>query len=223
MDNILPFITPGPMKERFKFSTRVFISWISLGLFLGLMFGIGWSIAGMSQATTAFFSYLIALPILTCSFGLIGLGIDSMRGYSSNYQGWYWWLFPIITYFFVGFWVSFGIIFAVFSFVLALTGNSSTQSKRATSKPNKEQIKRKRSKKILEEFGDKLKQQLQQEAEKIEQEQLKEQEKKDRLEALSIRERILLKIEEKPEASPEDILTDEEIDEFIAMLIEALL
>ncbi len=223
MDKILPFITPGPMKERFKFSTRVFISWISLGLFLGLMFGIGWSIAGMSQATTAFFSYLIVLPILTCSFGLIGLGIDSMRGYSSNYQGWYWWLFPIITYFFVGFWLTFGLIFAVFSFVLTLTGNSSTQSKRASSKPNKEQLKRKKSKKILEEFGDKLKEQLQQEAKKIEQEPLKEQEKKDRLEALSIRERILLKIEENPEVPFEDILTDEEIDEFMAMLIEALL
>ena len=114
-------------------------------------------------------------------------------------------------------------MFAVFSFVLAITGNSSTQSKRASSKPNKEQVKRKRSKKILEEFGDKLKQQLQQEAEKIEQEQLKEQEKKDRLEALSIRERILLKMKENPEASPEDILTEEEMDELMIMIIEDFL
>jgi len=217
MDNILPFITPGPMKERFKFSTRVFISWISLGLFLGLMFGIGWSIAGMSQAITAFFVYLIALPILTCSFGLIGLGIDSMQKRSSYYKGWYWWLFPITSYVFVGFWLTFGLLFLAFSFMLTIMGINLPQSKRG------KEIKQKQSQDFLDEYGDKLKQMQQQEMERLRKEQLEGQKKKELLESLSIRERILLKIEENPMASLEDILTEEEMDELIEMILEMII
>lgn len=117
MEPILAFITPGPLGERCGFSTRVLTSWLSLGLLLGVVLGIISLSAGTADPISAFFSGLFAGPILICVFGLLGLGVSSLRGDSNYHPGWYWYLFPIVTYIIIGFWFAFAII--AFTFAIA--------------------------------------------------------------------------------------------------------
>ncbi|HAX79718.1 MAG TPA: hypothetical protein DCY88_28760 [Cyanobacteria bacterium UBA11372] len=130
-----------------------------------------------------------------------------------------------------GFWFCFSII----AFTLALGGVSLPQpryipkpgGRKINPKQAKEQIrrevKRKQSKKFLDEYEDMLMRLQQEEMERLQREQFEEQEKKERLESLSIRERILLKIRENPGSLLEDILTEEEMEELIFMILEVLL
>jgi hypothetical protein len=113
-DKIISFVTPGPMTEIFGFRARVFYSWISLGVLLTLIGTIIALIAGYPINVGA----LIAMPIVVCLFGLFGLGIDSLQGRNSEYPGWYWLLFPILSYLVIGFWFSLALI----GFGLALAG-----------------------------------------------------------------------------------------------------
>ncbi|MGB5961606.1 MAG: hypothetical protein WBG73_13150 [Coleofasciculaceae cyanobacterium] len=105
LEKILAFITPGPLNEIFGFRLRVFTSWITLGLALGLVS----SIIGLSSgaATTGNAATLIMFNLQRalfgfCFLGLVGLGIDAVGERRSEYPGWYWLLFPIVTYIFLG-------------------------------------------------------------------------------------------------------------------------
>ena len=113
-EKIISFVTPGPMTESFGFRARVFYSWISLGVILTLIGTIIALISGYPINVGA----LIAIPIVVCLFGLFGLGLDSIRRRNSEYPGWYWLLFPILTYLVIGFWL----IFAIVTFTLGLAG-----------------------------------------------------------------------------------------------------
>jgi hypothetical protein len=108
LEKILNFITPGPLDERFGFGARVFSSWISLGWGLGLV-GLLINIAsdsGSTRTLDTLVAVFIGGPLVCCVLGLIGVGIDSIRGRRSEYPGWYWWVFPIATYLFIGLWLT---------------------------------------------------------------------------------------------------------------------
>jgi hypothetical protein len=234
--DFVQFLTPGPLTESCRFSTRVFTSWIVLGLGLGLVLGIIGLSSGAAATTTGgagalLVNCLFGIPVIICLFGLIGLGIDAARGRRSEYAGWYWWLFPIVTYIVIGFWFAFMIL----AFAFALAGvnlpkpryNPPSGRKRVNVEQAKEQIrqevKRKQSKKFLDEFEQTLLQLQQEEMQRLEREHFEEKEKKERIEALSIRERILMKIRENPGALLEDILTEDEMEELALMILEASL
>ncbi|MFE1744150.1 hypothetical protein [Coleofasciculus sp. H7-2] len=226
-DKILTFVTPGPMTERFSFGARVFYSWISLGLILAL---VG-TIIALSLGQTIEVGALIAMPIVVCLSGLFGLGLDSIRGRNTEYPGWYWLLFPILTYLVIGF----GFAFLVVGFVLGIGGvrlpeiKNSHQYRHRKINPKeakdkiRREVKRQQSKKFLDEYEKRLIQQQREELNSIQREQLAEQEKRERLESLSIRDRILLKLRENPGTLLENILTEEEMEELAIMLLELLL
>lgn len=125
LEQLLTFITPGPLTEKVGFQTRVFTSWISLGLVIGLIFGIialSLGTAAPNGAVAFLLQSLISFPIVICFFGLIGLGLDSMRGGDAEYPGWYWYLFPIWTYIVIGFWLTVLLLGFFLSFFFALAG-----------------------------------------------------------------------------------------------------
>jgi hypothetical protein len=213
--NIFQFITPSQLTEKFRFSTRVLMSWAALGLGLGVIIGIVMISSGTSHSVlNDFLGCLFAVPIVICLFGLVGLGIDSMGGRDAYYDGWYWYLFPVVTYLLVGFWVAWSII----GFSLALAGVRLPKIN-----PNqKDKIRREKAKDIIDE---KKKQEIERKIqEKMEQAESEndEQKKEEMLSSVSIRQRILLKLKENPFALLEDILDEEEMEEFWDMLLEAI-
>lgn len=173
MEQIIAFITPGPLTERVRFSTRVFTSWISLGLVLGLVLGIVGLGAGTRDPATAFWGGLLSGSVIICLFGLIGLGISSLRGDDNEHPGWYWYLFPVVTYIIVGFMLAIAII----GFCLALAGiNLPSRPHQRQPKFNPEQFRREvenmKVEDILKEFDKQFEQvekknQLDQEEKKV--------------------------------------------------------
>lgn len=159
MDQILAFVTPGPLTERVGFSTRVLTSWVCLGLVLGLISGIAVSASATASSSAPFLSYLLAGPISICLFGVVGLGISSLRGEDNEHLGWYWYLFPIVTYIVVGFWLA----MVILGFCLALAGISLPSSpKPRPPKFNREQFRREvetmKVEDLLKEFDKKFEQ-----------------------------------------------------------------
>jgi ABC-type transport system involved in multi-copper enzyme maturation permease subunit len=161
MEAILAFVTPGPLSEKCRFSTRVLTSWLSLGLILGLILGIVAISSSPSDPTSAFLGCLFGIPILLCTFGLIGLGVSSLRGDENYHSGWYWYIFPVAMYVLISLWVGLGI----FAFIVALTGgempNFNQRSNRNRSPeidPNKfkEETENKKFKEFLEDFHEQL-------------------------------------------------------------------
>lgn len=234
LDKFLTFITPGPLTEKVGFQTRVFTSWISLGFVLGLIFGIialSLGTAAPNGAVAFLLQSLISFPIIICFFGLIGLGLNSMRGGDAEHSGWYWYLFPILTYIVIGFWLT----VLLLGFGLALVGVNLPQPRyrrqpirrrvnpKEAQKKIRQEVKRQQAKKFLDEYEDMLIKLQQEEMERLQHERLEEQEKKNRFESLSIFERILLKIRENPEALLKDILTEDEMEELSIMIFEVLL
>jgi len=234
--DLLQLLTPGPLTESCRFSTRVFTSWIVLGLGLGLLLGIVGLSSGAAATTTGgagalLVNFLFGIPIIICLFGLIGLGIDAARGHRSEYAGWYWWLFPIVTYIVIGFW--FGFMILAFTFALAGVNlpkprySPPSGRRRGNAEQAKEQIRREvkqqQSNKFLDEYEQLLLQRQKEELERLQREQITETDKKERFESLSIRDRILEKLRNSPSASLESILTEEEMEELIFMLLELLL
>jgi hypothetical protein len=216
--NIFQFITPSQLTEKFRFSTRVLMSWAALGLVLGIISGIIMISTGTSHSVlNDFVGCLFAVPIVICLFGLVGLGIDSMGGRDAYYDGWYWYLFPVVTYLLVGFWIAWSII----GFSLALAGVRLPKIRPSVNQDERERIRHQKSKDIDEQKKREMEQRIEEEKEKAEREN-DEEKKQEILESISIRERILQKIKENPFASYEDYLTDEEIDELCYMLLEAI-
>ncbi|WP_071189754.1 US12 family protein [Trichormus sp. NMC-1] len=225
LEKILTFVTPGPITENFRFNVRVLYSWISLGLVIDVIVAI----IALSSGSSFDVQVLIAVPIVVCIFGLVGLGLDSLRGRNDKHPGWYWWLFPIITYLVMGFWLC----FAIFGMSLAMVGirlpKFQQSHKPRYKKPNqkipnkiKEEIEKKTSEELLKEYEKKLIHQQEEQLKRLEREQIKEEEKKEIREFLSIREQILLKLRENPGARPKDILTEEEMEELATMLFESI-
>ena len=205
LEQILAFITPGPLTEIFGFRLRVFTSWITLGLALGLIL----SIAGLSSGAatgetgTLLMNYLLQVPFIVCFLGFVGLGIDAISGRRSEYPGWYWWLFPIVTYIIIGISLAFGMIALIFGINLPSprinSGRRPIENERK--KKIRKEIQKKQAKEFLEEY-----EQLLEQSPSIQQ---------------PIRERILLKLRNAPPgAQLEDILTEEELQEIFMMWIE---
>ena len=237
MEQIIAFITPGSLTERVRFSTRVFTSWISLGLVLGLVLGIVGLSAGTRDPATAFWGGLLSGPIIICLFGLIGLGISSLRGDDNEHPGWYWYLFPVVTYIIVGFMLAIAII----GFCLALAGiNLPSSPRRVTSrraaprKPSHDDLRKaqrefekQQAKKFRDEHEEFLRQQqleLQRqlkEMERLQQGQVQDAQKQQQVQVLSVREEIIRKLLSCPEGMLlKDILTEEEIQELVMMFFE---
>lgn len=119
MEKILVFLTPcQPLTDRCKFSSRVLTSWLASGLVLGLILGILSLGTPTSNPSGNFLGIFFSVPIVFCLFGLIGLGTSSMRGDSNEHPGWYWYLFPVVTYLVLGFMFA----LAILGFCLALAG-----------------------------------------------------------------------------------------------------
>jgi uncharacterized membrane protein YhaH (DUF805 family) len=210
--DILQFVTPGPLTERFGFSARVFMSWISLGLVLGVIFGITGISAGIATATTPlalFVQSLLTFPLIICLFGLIGLGIDSMRGRNSEYDGWYWWLFPIVTYIVIGFWFA----IAILGFCLALAGiNLPSRPQQRQPKFNPEQFRREvesmKVEEILKEFDKQF--------EQVERKNQLDQEEKKVVKKIRGLDRSALR------SQLQDALTDDELEILFILLLKIL-
>lgn len=174
-EKIITFITPGSLSERFGFRARVFTSWISLGFVLGLIFGIASLSSGVPTPNgpiALILAYIISFPIPICIFGLMGLGLNSMRGGEVEHPGWYWWLFPIVNYIIISFWLA----MLLLGFFLALAGIN-LPSKPTNNQPRinpdkiREEVKNMKVEDLLKKFDKQFKQ--------IEEEnQLKPQEKK---------------------------------------------
>lgn len=112
LEKILNFITPGPLNERFGFGARVFSSWISLGLGLGLVNILISGLGGTLSWEIVVGGFIGGL-VLSCGYGLIGVGIDFIRGRRVEYPGWYWWVFPIATFLSILLSLTFG-LFGIF-------------------------------------------------------------------------------------------------------------
>ncbi|HBE20789.1 MAG TPA: hypothetical protein DEG17_00960 [Cyanobacteria bacterium UBA11149] len=224
LEKILYFITPGPMTETFRFRARVFYSWISLGIILGLIIFIAAGIEGNTKDVRIeeYLYYLFVITSALCLVALIGLGIDYVRKGNPEYQGWYWLLFPIITYLRLVFYFLIAIpwlMYFVGIFFLGIdigkpkikTFNKKTNPTKAKKKIRQE-IGQQQSKDFLDKYGKKL---IQQQPRK----QLSEQD----IKSLPIRERIMVLLENNPQSSPEDILKEEEMEELAIMLFESLI
>ncbi|WP_144052349.1 hypothetical protein [Anabaena sp. PCC 7108] len=144
------------MTENFRFNVRVLYSWISLGLVIDVIVAI----IALSSGSSFDVQVLIAVPIVVCIFGLVGLGLDSLRGRNDKHPGWYWWLFPIITYLVMGFWLG----FTIFGMSLAMAGIRLPKP-RSDGKPRfsqidpqkfREEIQQSKLKDVLEEFKEEI-------------------------------------------------------------------
>jgi uncharacterized membrane protein YgaE (UPF0421/DUF939 family) len=210
--NVIHFITPGPLGESYKFSARVFTSWIFLGFVLGLILGVIGLSANTADPMNTFFGSLITVPIIVCILGLIGLGVSSIVGAENDYPGWLWYLFPIVTYLILGLWIAFTIIAVLFSFA----GINLPKPKFDSGK-----IRKQKPKDFLEEQEKLLVQKQEEERERLEHKKISNVEKEERLKSLSIRERILKKLRESSSLPLEEVLSEEELEELILMIIEA--
>jgi hypothetical protein len=222
---LLQFITPGPLTLPTRFRARVLTSWISSGWVLGLVLYLYMLASGeMSRAgidpLQALVSCGIGLPFALCFYGLLGLAVDSGRGNTPFYPGWYWYLYPLLT--------ACCIAFSIIIFGLALAGVKFPKHRLNVNKGVKlgdirSQIRDQRSDEILDQAGKILEKRQQQERVRLQKERFEEKDKQELINSLSIRDRILMKLKENPAESLEEILTEEELEELAEMLIEALL
>jgi hypothetical protein len=231
LEAILNFVTPGDsLTLPSRFSWRVVTSWITCGWILGIICAII-SIFQPSSGTeisNVLFVVFFGLPFALCFYGFLGLAVDSIRGKKLFYPGWYWYVYPIITVFWIAIWL----LMILITFIFALTGTKfSTGTYKASRKVNikkakdgiRREVQKQESKKFLNEYEKVLMQLQLDEREKLQQENIGEVEKQERLKSLSIRDRILLKIKDNPGALLEDFLDEEEQDELSLMILEASL
>lgn len=156
LEQLLKFITPGPLTEEFEFRPRVFTSWISLGLILGPIIGVialNSGAAAPDGSLVLVLQYVMGTPIVVCIFGLIGLGLDSFQGEAEHY-GWYWWLFPIITYIVVGFWLAIVLTaFALSFFGIRIPSRPRRRQPQLNPEQFRRELQRMKVADILKEFG----------------------------------------------------------------------
>lgn len=209
LEQIIEFITPGPLSERFEFRTRVLTSWISLGLALGLIMSIvalNSNVAAPNGPLVLVLQCTSFFTITYCLSGFMGMGVSKMGGDEAEYFGWYWWLLPILGVLVTGFWLT----MLILGFFFSLFGVSSPSppmnfGRRPTVNERKKKIRKEIQKEQAKDFLDQYEQLLQQ-SPSIQQ---------------PILERILLKLRNAPPGTLlRDILTDEELQEIFMMLIE---
>jgi len=131
------------------------MSWITLYSVGAFSFAILGSLGSSSIRPETFWIVVLGIPFMACIFGLIGLGIDSIRVGKAEYYGWYWWLFPVITYLWLG------LMIAMIPFAIAGIKLPSNPQQRH-SKFNPDQLRREfpnlKVKDILKDFEKELKQ-----------------------------------------------------------------
>ncbi len=212
MEKIPSWIIPIPLDDRCKFSVRVLTSWISLSLALGLIIfiagiaGIQGGTASGTDLTDALVASFVAFPSLIFLFGVIGVVFSSSRGEEPYYPGWYWYLFPFVIWITVS-WLMFGFFVGLIGLLIGAPGVKLPD----LPKPSKDSVRKKKSDQFLDEHK--------KEIEKV----IQETKNQNDLDSLSIRKGILMKLAQNPDALLEDILTEEEMEELVEMLIEALL
>ena len=111
METLLTLITPGSIKLPCKFSWRVITSWIVSGWVLGFIIAIFSfpNIDSSAQISEILTQLFVFLPFVLCFYGFVGLGIDLMRGNRLIYGGWYWYIYPWISAFWVAILILIGI------------------------------------------------------------------------------------------------------------------
>jgi len=104
LEAILSFVTPGSLALPSKFSWRVVTSWITCGWVLGIVaaiFAIFQPNSGI-EASNILFGVVVGFPSALCFYGFLGLAVDSARRNKLVYSGWYWYVYPWITAFWIG-------------------------------------------------------------------------------------------------------------------------
>lgn len=212
MDKVLFFITPGPLTERFYFSIRVLVSWLTSYSFIGLGLAFWLASVPTSTKTNSSFNsptFPFAFALAMCFYAFIALGIDAYLGRKPAHYGWYWWLYPIIACF----WVPIFIILLIFG----VAGKSSSSSNHTGSPNKKPPIDPKQS------SGDFLKRHsndLDKYQEQVEGRINQGQYNNDEIERHNMRKRIMAKLRADLKASIGSILTEREIAELVTMIIE---
>jgi hypothetical protein len=112
---VIDLITPGPLKERFPFSKRVWISWINLSLAQVLVVGIVGLALGAIDPSQIFVSLFLS-PLKSCLFGLLGMWLNSFRGADPEQKGWFWMLLPFFSQLGIG--LGLTVIFIIFILIL---------------------------------------------------------------------------------------------------------
>jgi hypothetical protein len=93
----LKILTPGPLNSPVKFSWRVITSWIVTGWAIGFFFMLpALASGGLPDPGAALGVVLFLFPIVLIVYGLIGLGIDLIRGKKLSRTGWVWYIHPIV-------------------------------------------------------------------------------------------------------------------------------
>jgi hypothetical protein len=145
----LKILTPGPLNSPVKFSWRVITSWIVTGWAIGFLFMLpALASGGLPDLGAALGVVLFLFPIVLIVYGLIGLGIDLIRGKKLSRTGWVWYIHPIVSIF----WIALGIL----GFIVGLAGLSLPKqpTSRISYKKLLELISRMSSLEFVSEFGD---------------------------------------------------------------------
>lgn len=198
LQKIFYYLVPYPLMEKFVFSNRVVTSWIFLGSVIYILMILSTPGIPLYEG----FIYVLTSVIAYCFLGLLGLAIDKKRGKDWEYNGLYWWFYPIISLFYISFSLNM-IICSIVGFFMGVSGSG----KRPTSdyKPSLDEIAKdilkKTPKEILDNYGDEL-------------EELADK--------YPTRKKILEKLEKNPGVPITELLTKEEIEIFAQMILEMI-
>lgn len=99
LKKIFYYLVPYPLMEKFVFSNRVVTSWIFLGSVIYILMILSTPGIPLYEG----FIYVLTTVIAYCFLGLLGLAIDKKRGKDWEYNGLYWWFYPIISMFYISF------------------------------------------------------------------------------------------------------------------------
>jgi hypothetical protein len=123
LEAILSFATPGSLTLPNKFSWRVITSWVTFAWILGIVIVIVsvFQEGAKLDTSTITLHVLVVLPFGLCFYGFLGLAVDLARGNKLVYPGWYWYIYPWVT----AFWIAVLILL----FGLALAGVRFPESK----------------------------------------------------------------------------------------------
>ncbi len=222
--NITLALKPIPFAGTHFFSIRVLTNWFYLVLFflfalalVNIVFGVGLS-TGEYWVIGFIFSAHVYL------FGFIGLVVtNALQAEKTKYPGWYWWLLPIIMYATFAWWV----VVTLIRFNLLIESLFSSKKSKFTKpkykmmfSPSKKDVERQKSKDFMESGGKELFDAQKEEEKELSEKHNLSQEDRNRLETLKMRQRIMIKMESNPGALLKDILSEDEMEEFVLILLE---
>ncbi|MDJ1177579.1 hypothetical protein PJF56_01760 [Roseofilum sp. BLCC_M91] len=103
MDILIKLITPGPFALPSGFGLRVVSSWFVSHFILTFVIAFFAIVSGdLKDPDFGYLAYNGSLfGVALCFYGLLGIAIDYMRGNRPYYPGWYWYLYPWISAFYV--------------------------------------------------------------------------------------------------------------------------